>query len=247
MEVRTPGLTGCRLKQIALVTMLIDHVGAVLIARWYALSPEEWIYALYAAARCVGRIAFPIFCFLLVEGFLHTRSPGKYALRLGLFALLSEIPFDLAVWGAVSLWDNSQNVYFTLLLGLAAIWSGQRLAERTGLPLPLTEGGTVLLLGGGAELFQTDYGFFGVLLIAALFLGRKREEEDNRLPQWLGAGAILCYCWSNDNWVELLAVFGLLLTASYNGARGRGGKWFFYWFYPAHLGLLALLNHILFP
>lgn len=108
------GISGSTLKMIAIVTMLIDHIGAAVLARllmvnglgeldqtntdaimqW--LSANGALYWMYTVMRMIGRVAFPIFCFLLVEGFLHTHDVKKYAMRLGLFALLSEIPFDLA-------------------------------------------------------------------------------------------------------------------------------------------------------
>ena len=121
------GISGSTLKMIAIVTMLIDHIGAAVLARllmvnglgeldqtntdaimqW--LSANGALYWMYTVMRMIGRVAFPIFCFLLVEGFLHTHDVKKYAMRLGLFALLSEIPFDLAFSSKI-LEFNYQNV-----------------------------------------------------------------------------------------------------------------------------------------
>ena len=129
------GISGSTLKMIAIVTMLIDHIGAAVLARllmvnglgeldqtntdaimqW--LSANGALYGTYTVMRMIGRVAFPIFCFLLVEGFLHTHDVKKYAMRLGLFALLSEIPFDLAFSSKI-LEFNYQNVFFTLFIGL---------------------------------------------------------------------------------------------------------------------------------
>ena len=123
------GISGSTLKMIAIVTMLIDHIGAAVLARllmvnglgeldqtnadaimqW--LSANGALYWTYTIMRMIGRVAFPIFCFLLVEGFLHTHDVKKYAMRLGLFALLSEIPFDLAFSSKI-LEFNYQNVFF---------------------------------------------------------------------------------------------------------------------------------------
>ena len=136
---------GYHLKMIALITMCIDHIAAVLIWRVYAASyqltgsmlvsdnlvdkiivwvskNQDVVYNVYECMRYIGRMAFPIYCFLLVEGFLHTRSVTKYAARLAAFALISEIPFDLAIDG--NWWTlEYSNVFFTLVLGLLAIWA----------------------------------------------------------------------------------------------------------------------------
>ena len=112
------GLSGSALKMIAIATMLIDHIAATVIIRVLKFGGyNDSLYQLYRVMRNIGRIAFPIFCFLLVEGFMHTRDREKYALRLGCFAAISEIPFDLAFNGKI-LEVGYQNVFFTLLLGL---------------------------------------------------------------------------------------------------------------------------------
>ncbi len=98
------------LKMIAIITMLIDHTAAVLI-------PSNTV--LWLVMRCIGRLAFPIFVFLLVEGFYHTRDVKKYLLRMGAFALLSEIPFDLAFYGKV-LEFTHQNIFLPYSLGYCA-------------------------------------------------------------------------------------------------------------------------------
>lgn len=135
------GLSGSALKWIAVGTMLLDHIGAVLIERqvWPLLSEtgstvflgfgmDVW-YEIDLALRLVGRLAFPLFAFLLVEGFLHTRNVKTYALWMGAFALASEIPFDLAFRGRF-LEFGFQNIFFTLLLGLLAVWGMQEFEEK---------------------------------------------------------------------------------------------------------------------
>lgn len=132
------GITGSTVKIIAIITMFIDHVGAVLLEQIMMkkglLEQPGGLFAQLAArntgnvllivfdtiTRCIGRIAFPLFCFFIVEGYFHTRSRVKYCLRLFLFALISEIPFNIAT--SLSVTNKSyQSVYFTLLLGLLAI------------------------------------------------------------------------------------------------------------------------------
>ncbi len=139
METEKKGITGSSIKIIAIVAMLIDHIAAALITRVlidnglgtldatdptaYAswMSQNGALYGLMMVMRCIGRLGFPIFCFLLVEGFQKTSNRLKYAMRLALFALISEIPFDLAISGTW-LEFGYQNVFFTLLLGMLAIW-----------------------------------------------------------------------------------------------------------------------------
>lgn len=158
------GISGSTVKIIAVVTMLIDHVAAALLTRivisrgfFYAMGNEQrlidWmkvnglLFIITQLMRLIGRLGFPIFCFLLVEGFQKTRNVKKYAIRLGLFALISEIPFNLAFTGRV--WaPGYQNVYFTLLIGLLALWAFETIAKLNPakwLQVLLTIGGILLL------------------------------------------------------------------------------------------------------
>ena len=132
------GISGSTVKIIAVIAMLIDHAAAVVLARqlmdrglmnaiWGGQTVlEEWLkdnlalYAVYIVMRGIGRLGFPIFCFLLVEGFEKTRNVKKYGLRLAVFAAVSEIPFNLALTGKVTA-SGYQNVFFTLFLGLFAL------------------------------------------------------------------------------------------------------------------------------
>lgn len=137
--VKKKGISGSTVKIVAIITMFIDHIGAVLLARELmvqgirelatgndAAKMIQWLtdhaalYYGYTAIRAIGRVGFPIFCFLLVEGFHRTRDVKKYAMRMALFALISEIPFNLALTGKVMEFGY-QNVYFTLFLGLFAL------------------------------------------------------------------------------------------------------------------------------
>ena len=139
------GLNSFQLKCIAVITMIIDHTGAVLF-------PGDLIF------RYIGRISFPIFCFLLVEGFSHTRDVRKYMFRLGLFALISEIPYDLAFRNTVFEYEH-QNVFFTLFLGVVMMYALEKSREW---PVKAVE---VLLAMWFANLLGTDYRFKGIILI----------------------------------------------------------------------------------
>ncbi len=139
--IRKRGIPGSTLKLIAIFVMLIDHIGAtileqMLISRGYFLyntvastdMANVRLYMIYSIMRMIGRLGFPLFCFLLVEGFVHTRNKGKYVIRLAMFALISEIPFDLAFHGK-AFYFGYQNVFFTLLIGFLVMWGFQIIAE----------------------------------------------------------------------------------------------------------------------
>ena len=117
-------LSGSALKVLAMIIMLIDHTASFLL-RDYEPATTPWFqlgdntYSLYRVMRDVGRAAFPIFCFLLVEGFLHTHNRFKYGRNLLIFACISEIPWNFAQNGTL-LFPDKQNVFFTLFLGYAA-------------------------------------------------------------------------------------------------------------------------------
>lgn len=147
-EKKKKGISGSTIKIIAVVTMLIDHVAAAVFTRmilsgdYYSvfgsgdmaqitswLSRNALLYYGTQLMRLIGRLGFPIFCFLLVEGFQKTRNVKKYAFRLALFCLISEIPFDLAFSGSFLNW-NYQNVYFTLLIGLLVLWAIDFLSKK---------------------------------------------------------------------------------------------------------------------
>ncbi len=170
------GLSGSTIKIIAVAAMLIDHAAAAVIARYlvngirtasavgnaYAWQQEHLaVYTVYNLMRDIGRLGFPIFCFLLVEGFQRTKDVRKYALRLGIFALISELPFNLAICGQ-TFNSEYQNVYFTLLLGLLALCSC-RFLEKFGKPggkdLPAAPCITFLVTGAllpGVYLWASD-------------------------------------------------------------------------------------------
>lgn len=170
-------LSGSTLKLIALIVMFIDHVGAVILLNLPELGyiSEEYYelwYRCYRITRNIGRSAFPIFCFLLVEGFCHTHSKAKYALRLFAFALISQIPYSLAIVGEFSLQDT--NVFFTLLLGLLTIW-GMSEADRYVRDEFLNLLIKALCVATGcmtAYILKTDYDYQGILLIAILYIFR---------------------------------------------------------------------------
>lgn len=229
------GLSGTALKLLACVTMLIDHIGASCIeagAGTAANCPVS-LLKMDQILRLIGRLAFPIFCFLLVEGFLHTHDVKQYLRRLLLFGAVSEIPFDMAFF-RVPFYGGHQNVYWTLALGVIAMAAMQRSQDAAG-RLTWQGGAIAVACALAAELAATDYGAIGVALIAALYLTRKSRTQQSIL----GAGMML---------FERTAPLAFVLTWFYNGQRGRcpqWAKWAFYLFYPVHLVVLGVITNII--
>lgn len=221
------GISGSTLKLIAILTMLIDHIGLAVVGRLTIMRPE--LYDVYKIMRGIGRIAFPIFVFLLVEGMRHTKDIKKYALRLGVFALISEIPFDLAFHAQV-LEFTYQNVFFTLFIGLLVIWAMDSTVRAVENKIfgALLMAAAVAAGAVAAELLKTDYGATGILCIVVIYL----FSYDRRLQ--LVAGCVV-FLW------EWQALFAFLPIAFYNGRRGWKLKYVFYIFYPLHLFLIYLV------
>ena len=235
--------SGTALKTIACITMLVDHIGASCIEAGIltpgldagTLSQDTLsaypLYRLDMVLRFTGRLAFPLFCFLLVEGFVHTHNVKGYLGRLVLFGLLSEVPFDLAFF-RTPFDPSAQNVYWTLALGVLAMALMQKFQDAEG---NIAWKGRFAALGCVvlAQLLQTDYGAIGVALIVALYLTR-----NNRKYQCIIGAVMMLF--------ELTAPLAFVLIWFYNGQRGRcpqWAKWAFYGFYPVHLSLLAVVTN----
>ncbi|MBR5343175.1 MAG: conjugal transfer protein TraX [Oscillospiraceae bacterium] len=256
------GVPGSVLKWVAIITMFIDHAAVVLVYGWakynHAWGPGIESVKFYYVLRGIGRLGFPLFCFLLVEGFFHTRSRWKYLLRLFLFALFSEIPFDLAFqetwknlkepgasfWTRIGLEFGDQNVFFTLALGLLAVILWDLLTrggeEDCGSWRGLAAIVCALALGTAAHYMETDYGAMGVALILMMYLLHDRPWSRD-----LAAGGVLAAMIPfGSHWIELFGALAFPLFHLYNGKRGRQMKYFFYIFYPAHLLLLTLIGRL---
>ena len=217
-------LDGTVLKLIACLSMFIDHLGAVCFSGMMGF-------------RIIGRLAFPIYCFLLVEGAVHTRNMKKYILRMGIFALISEVPFDLAFYHRW-VYTGHQNVFFTLGLGLPAIWFLEHPIEQLDIPDVLYKLLVIIAAGLIAEFFNTDYGFTGIAVICIFYYLRGQPQLKYPIAVILLAAM---------GGVEVYAVLALIPILLYNGQRGRQTKamqYGFYIFYPAHLLLIAALYHL---
>lgn len=247
------------LRLIATSSMLLDHVGVALMENALATllfeagSEELGNFVLLAdlPLRMAGRVAFPIFCYLLVQGFLHTRSAARYAARLAVFAALSEAPFDLMVFGGLS--AEAQNVFFTLTIGLVMM-GALRAIERGSLRArlrPWAMAGCVMAAMALAYLLRTDYDAMGIALIAALYLGRGDRRRQCALSAlaFLGAFSVYGLCTRHifsGPVLELCSLPAFFLIRRGDGTRReRAHRYAFYVFYPAHLLALYALERLL--
>ena len=231
-------INGAGLKRIAMCCMFMDHFADVFLKPAVLLTASEVCSISYWLMSGIGRITFPIFSFLLVEGFLRTRNVGNYVLRLGLCGLGSEIPYDLAFSGRIIDW-HSQNVLFTLFLGLMALMLIRRL--NNGREEPVRRSVVVMIMAGifllavFAEFSRCDYGAIGVFLIISMYLFRKQETWRD-----LVSGMLLVVL----NPFEAAAAVAIPLIHRYNGERGKQSKYGMYLFYPGHLLLLSTARQI---
>ena len=217
-------LSGNSLKIIALISMFIDHIAAVVNVHcpWFSnnLLPRHELYVnIYSLMRGIGRLSFPIFCFLLVQGFMYTRNRAKYLMRLMLFAVISEIPFDLALKGQVIEFTH-QNVFFTLMLGFTVLMIIEKFEQRPYVGFFAAAAGCLI-----SYLLNFDYDWRGILLIVVLYYLRFYRKYQ------LICGA-LTICWGN---MQEYAVPAFLLLYFYSGKPGKRLKYFYYIAYPAHL------------
>lgn len=227
------GLPGSALKWVAVLSMFIDHASAVLIEGSWIAGYRNVSYNVYLVLRGIGRLAFPIYCFLLVEGLLHTRNVKKYLGRLLIFALISDVPFDLAFTRSLVSWDYN-NVFLTLFFGLLGLALWRLITEERDFKAlwwrQLLGFACIAAMVVTAELLKTDYGGKGVAVISLMYLLRAHPW-----PRDLGCFTAL-YLASP---LELAALPDVALFRLYNGERGRQSKYFFYIFYPAHLLILS--------
>ena len=219
-------MTSFNLKIIALIAMFIDHTG-------YSFSPVWDTYFM----RLIGRVAFPIFAFLIAEGCRKTTDIRKYLLRLGIFALISEIPFDLLLFGRM--YEPSlQNVFFTLFIAAAAIW-----AYETTLRKNLKSYISVFIcipFAVCAYLMKTDFGAYGVMAIFACYIFQVRWQQAAAL------GIVMFIAYAGSIYFFIATLPAIFLVFIYNGQRGFPMKLAFYFAYPGHLLILAYIVHMIF-
>ena len=218
------------LRCLALFAMVCDHAGL-------ALFPD------IGAFRCVGRLAFPLYCFLLTQGYLHTRNRLAYGRRLLMLALVSEIPFDLLIF-ARPVCAAEQNALFSLLLGMMALYAADTLKDR-----PVQAWLAVMAVCVCAMAANVSYGWLGPVLCLAAYFGRNNRL---RMAMYI-AGALLLYTFSlalSDvaaSWVLVslcapLALIPMLLYSKKPGPRSRVLSFLFYAAYPLHLAALVIIR-----
>ena len=223
--------SGAQLKYIAFLSMLIDHVNKALI--YPLLTENGFLRYVSDVFDILGRVAFPIFMFFLVEGFFKTGNRFKYLLNLIAFGIVSEIPFDL-FQSAVLFQPNSNNVMFTLALALVMIWVIDELKVPKSyiippvlwFPVSIIIVITVCLL---SMIWGLDYEYHGILIAYFFYIFR-----NNPILSIIG-GYLSIF---KTPW----ALLGFGLTLTYNGKRGKQNKILNYLFYPVHLLILGLLR-----
>ena len=225
------GISSQELKILALIFMITDHIGAILLPQIRIL-------------RYIGRLSFPIYCFLITEGMVHTGNVYKYFFRLLIFALISEVPFDFAIKGVLLEFDD-QNVFFTLAIGLATIYSVKRIGDES-------KGMIVCVLFMGlAELLNTDYSAYGVIMIYAFYFLR-----NNLFQMFLVVGITNVLLGMGGSGSQKYAVLAFVPIFLYSGKKKRFEREDdcemkatdklvqvgFYAAYPVHLIILGIIK-----
>ncbi len=225
-------LDATTLKIIAIISMTIDHTGLIFFHNNYFM-------------RSIGRIAMPIFSFFISEGFIKTKNKQKYLARLGIFALISEIPFDFAFFGRIYL--GHQNIMFTFFISVLSLMLFEIIRgkpEKT--ETVYNTSGTMLgifvvgAFGYAATMLKTDYGLLAVISVFLFYWFHNSKQWIRSLS---GSAFLILLQHRSYN---IFAGLGFFPLTMYNGKKGKGLKWLFYIFYPGHLLILFLIKNIFF-
>ncbi len=227
-------LSNFDLKLIAIITMTIDHIGVVFGTPFYNFL------------RAVGRLSFPIFAFLLTEGYIHTKSFGKYFLRLLVLAVISEAIYDYVFYGSfICMYAN--NIFFTLALGLLTLFfldKSKMLIKKyfkdkvdLVIILPITYLLIIVIMGLMGEFLNFSYGMLGILVISFFYL-----FKENFLLTLLSVSlSTLIF----GEPMQCFSIFSLIFIYFYNKKLGKSCKMFFYLYYPLHILVLGLIKMLL--
>lgn len=233
---RKSGITADLLKLIAIIAMVIDHIA-------WAFVPFASIAG--QAMHVIGRLTAPIMCFMVAEGYAHTRDPIKYAKRLGLFALISHFPYVYFESGEFQI-IHQTSVMFPLFLGLAA------LIVRDSPKYEIAVKNMILLIICLVAMVG-DWGATAVIWIQVFYAFRHNRSEQMKYFSIVSAVMIVLNIIVNasmGSFLGSLFQLGVFLAipplCKYNGVKkgGKAYKWFFYIFYPAHLAVLAVLKYV---
>lgn len=233
-----PYLTGAHLKYIAMFFMLLSHLAQT--GFMYGLGQKYFVLA--DIFVLLGRISMPIFCFFTVQAVIYTKDFKKYCLRMLLFALVSEIPFDISIYGT-PFYMNGQNVIFTLLIGAIVIYGIDYFWKKeVNTILKILVILIIIFIGTNLALtLRTDYKHNGVMAIVLLYFARDSKILTSLALllafhfEFIMGGYAIPITYG----VVYLAIPLIML---YNGQRGKQNKWAFYIFYPSHLLFIYLLK-----
>ena len=221
-------LNGAELKYISFLSMLIDHVNnGVITPLLYGKGTLLYISNIFSI---LGRIAFPIFIFFIVEGFFKTRNRKKYLFNLVLFGIISEVPFDLFTSKAFYN-PNWNNMMFTLSLCLVTIWIIDEVKYRISNKFLWYGISIVIVMGFGLLAMQLslDYDYHAIILAYVFYIFYDKPV----LSATIGYVSII---------KEVYSFLGFAMTITYNGERGKQNKWINYLFYPVHLLILGIIR-----
>lgn len=245
MEKQKFELTSFHLHIMAMVFMLCDHMWATVI------PGNDWLTA-------VGRIAYPLFAFMIAEGFAHTKNRKKYAKRLFIFALISEIPFNLMM-GSSLFYPVHQNVLWTFLIAIGLMVLNEKVKEKNLFVRILTGAGAVILGYVLGIITFTDYNAAGVLTVLAFYFFRGRKWYHFVLQflslYYINLEIISGFYYAVEIFGKefeivrqgfaLLALIPIWLYRGKQGFYNKTVKAFYYWFYPAHILLLYIAKEII--
>lgn len=228
------GISSSALKIIAITAMVLDHLSVL----FFGTGPTTF--------RIIGRIAFPIFAFLISEGVRYSGNIRKYAVRLFAFALISEIPFDIG-FASEFIDFSKQNVYFTLLLGLLSSVVIKKLKEKQ---LAFLCFFTTFIFALAALIIKSDYGFMGVVVISVYYFFGELSGG-TRIAAFSFAALFTCIAVEPEGIglkiLQFPAVFSVIPIVLYNGKKGfKMNKYVFYAFYPVHISILTILARAIF-
>ena len=218
-------IDGTTLKIIAMICMVFDHVGDNIF------PSQTWM-------RIIGRIALPLFAFCISEGYIHTKDKKKYLKRLGIFALISEIPFNLLTNKTIFS-INHQNVMVTFFIAILSLIVFDKITKSKNKISYIFGTLIVLIFGIISLILKTDYNLFAVLLVFIYYVFNKKGKNISNI-----IGTIYQLIFRNVG-IYIFGALSFIPILMYNGKKGKGMKWLFYIFYPGHMLVIYLITLLL--